>query len=59
MIYLLSKEKKEEICKFIDKQLRKRYIRPSKLPYVAPVLFVEKRDGKERVVWNYKYMNKQ
>jgi len=31
-VYLLSREKREEMCKFIIEQLRKRYIRPSKLP---------------------------
>jgi len=30
-IYLLSKEERREICKFIKKQLKKEYIRPSKL----------------------------
>jgi len=31
-IYLLSKEEREEMHEFINKQLRKRYISPSKLP---------------------------
>ena len=30
-VYLLSKEEREEMCKFIDKQLRKEYIKLSKL----------------------------
>ena len=30
-VYLLSKEEREEMCKFIDKQLRKGYIKLSKL----------------------------
>ena len=31
-VYLLSREKKEEVYEFIKEQLRKKYIRPSKLP---------------------------
>ena len=46
-VYLLSREKKEEVRKFIEEQLRKRYIRPSKSPQTAPVFFVGKKDGKK------------
>jgi len=38
-LYLFSREKREKVHKFIKKQLRKEYIRPSKLPQVAPVFF--------------------
>jgi len=31
-VYLLLREKREEICKFISEQLRKEYIRFSKSP---------------------------
>jgi len=34
-IYLLSREKREEMYKFINKQLRKKYIRPLKSPQMA------------------------
>ena len=40
------------------KQLRKGYIRPLKLPQIVPVFFVEKKDGKKRMVQDYKYLNK-
>jgi len=33
--------------------LRKEYIRPSKLPQTLPVFFVEKKDGKKRMVQDY------
>jgi len=56
-MYLLSEEEREEVCEFILEQLRKRYIRPSKLPQMASVFFVEKKDGKKRVVQNYRYLN--
>ena len=44
--------------KFIQEQLRKGYIRPSKLPQIALVFFVGKKDGKKRMVQNYRYLNK-
>jgi len=31
-VYPLLREEREEVCKFIKKQLRKEYIRPSKSP---------------------------
>ena len=34
-IYLLSKKEREEMHEFINKQLRKRYISPSKLPQMV------------------------
>jgi len=49
-IYLLLREKREEICKFILEQLRKGYIKLSKLPQIAPVFFVGKKDRKKCIV---------
>ncbi len=49
-VYLLSKEERKEIYEFISEQLRKRYIRPSKLSQITPVFFVGKKDGKKRMV---------
>jgi len=51
-VYLLSREEREEVCEFISKQLRKEYIRLSKLPQTIPVFFVGKKDGKKWVVKN-------
>jgi len=56
-VYLLSREKREEVREFIREQLRKGYIRPSKLPQTAPVFFVEKKNGKKRMVQDYRYLN--
>jgi len=53
----LSREEREEMYKFISKQWRKEYIRPSKSPQTAPVFFVEKKDSKKYMVQNYKYLN--
>jgi len=49
-IYLLLREEREGIYKFILEQLRKEYIRPSKLPQIVPVFFVEKKDRKKCIV---------
>jgi len=46
-VYPLLREEREEIYKFINEQLRKGYIRPSKLSQMAPVFFVGKKDGKK------------
>ena len=48
-VYLLLKKEKEEICKFIKEQLRKRYIRSSKSPQTALMFFTERR--MERSGW--------
>ena len=57
-VYLLLREEREEVYKFISEQLRKGYIRPLKLPQMAPVFFVEKKNDKKRMVQNYRYLNK-
>jgi len=44
-IYPLSKNEREEVQNFIEDQLRKEYIRPSKSPQMLPVFFVGKKDG--------------
>ena len=56
-VYLLLREEREEMHKFIHEQLRKEYIKPSKLPQTAPVFFVEKKDGKKDMVQDYHYLN--
>jgi len=56
-IYSLSREERGEVHEFIDKQLRKGYIRLSKLPQIAPVFFVGKKDRKKHIVQDYRYLN--
>jgi len=41
----------------VKEQLRKGYIRLSKSPQIAPVFFVGKKDGKKRMVQDYRYLN--
>ena len=57
-MYLLSREERGEVCEFIQEQLRKGYIRPSKLPQTALVFFIGKKNGKKRMVQDYRYLNK-
>ena len=52
-VYPLSREEKEEVREFVKEQLRKEYIRPSKLPQIAPVFFVGKKDRKKQMVQDY------
>jgi len=52
-VYPLSREEREEVCEFIKEQLRKGYIRPLKLPQMALVFFVGKKDRKKRIVQDY------
>ena len=46
-MYLLSREEKRVVCKFIKEQLRKGYIRPSESSQTALVFFVGKKNGKK------------
>jgi len=56
-VYPLSREEREEVHEFIQKQLRKEYIRPLKSPQTTLVFFVGKKDGKKRMVQDYRYLN--
>jgi len=58
-IYLLSKNEREEVQNFVEDQLRKGYIRPSKSPQTSPVFFVSKKDGSKRMVMDYRSLNSQ
>ena len=44
-LILLSPEEQKEVSNFIDDQLSKGYIRPSKSEQTSPVFFVPKKDG--------------
>ena len=57
-MYPLSREERENVYELINKQLRKEYIRFSKLSQTAPVFFVEKKDSKKHMTQDYIYLNK-
>ena len=56
-LILLSHEEQEEVSVFIDDQLRKGYIQPSKSKQTSPVFFIPKKDGKMQIVQDYHYLN--
>ena len=49
----MFREEREEVRRFIQKQIKKRYIKPSKLLQTAPVFFIEKKNRKKRMVQDY------
>ena len=53
----LSDAEMDEVRTFIEKELHKGYIRPSKSPQTSPVFFIPKKDGKKRLVMDYCYLN--
>jgi hypothetical protein len=56
-VYALSQEEEKEMNEFIDENLRKGYIQPSKSPMASPFFFVGKKDGKLRPCQDYRYLN--
>ena len=56
-VYPLLREEREEVREFVRKQLRKGCIWLSKSPQMALVFFVGKKDGKKRMVQDYRYLN--
>ena len=56
-IYSLLRVEREEVQEFVKDQLRKGYIRPSKSLQMSPVFFVPKKNGKKRMVQDYRYLN--
>jgi len=58
-IYPLSKNEREEVQNFVNDQLRKGYIRPSKSSQTSLVFFIGKKDGSKRMVMDYHSLNDQ
>ena len=56
-VYSLSREEREKVQAFVEDQLRKGYIHPSKSPQTSPVYFVAKKDGTQRMVQDYQHIN--
>jgi len=57
-IYPLSPEEQKEQDKFLEENLRKGYIRPSKSPMASPFFFVSKKDSKKlRPCQDYRRLN--
>src|SRR5271155_4927689 len=56
-IYPLSLPEQGKLQEFIDDNLQKGYIRPSKSPMASPFFFVDKKDGKLRPCQDYRTLN--
>jgi len=52
-VYPLSRNKREEVQKFVNEHLQKRYIQSSKSKQMSLVFFVGKKDRERRMVINY------
>ena len=56
-IYPLSPKERNSLDEWINEELRKGYIRPSKSPIAAPFFFVKKHDEGLRPVMDYRALN--
>lgn len=56
-IYPMSLNEQEELDCFLEENLQKGYIVPSKSPIPSPVFFVKQKDGKLCFVQNYRKLN--
>jgi hypothetical protein len=53
----MSINEQAELDKFLAESLRKKYIQLSKSPIASPVFFIKKKDGKLRLVQDYRKLN--
>jgi len=59
-VYPLSPEEQKEQDKFLEENLRKEYIRPSKSPMASLFFFVSKKDSKKlRLCQDYRRLNEE
>ena len=56
-IYNLSEPELKELRDYVEENLAKGFIRPSKSPGGAPILFVKKKDGSLRLCVDYRGLN--
>lgn len=56
-VYPMSHDEEQELDKFLKEQTEKGYITPSKSPMSSPVFFIKKKDGKLRLVQDYRKLN--
>src|SRR5215471_343236 len=56
-IYPLSRDEQSELDAFLEESLASGRIRPSKSPMAAPCFFIKKKNGKLRLVQDYRKLN--
>ena len=56
-VYPLPLNEQGELDKFIEENKAKGYIVPSKSPMASPVFFIKKKDGKLRLIQDYRKLN--
>lgn len=56
-IYGLNEEQLKALREYLDENLKKGYIRPSRSPAGYPILFVPKKNGKLRLCVDYRQLN--
>src|SRR3984957_294083 len=57
-IYSLSKTELEALREFLDENIANGFIRPTRSPYGAPILFVKKKRGALRLCVDFRGLNK-
>ena len=55
--YTMTIKKKEALNQWLDKQLKARLIKESKLRYIAPCFYIPKKDGSLQLVQDYQKLN--
>jgi hypothetical protein len=55
--YRMAPKEQVELKRQLDDLLAKGFIRPSRLPWASPVLFVEKKDKSKRLCVDYRSLN--
>jgi hypothetical protein len=56
-VYPMTRDEDVSLEKFLDEMVGKGYIHPSKSPYASSFFFVKKKDGKLRLVQDYRRLN--
>ena len=56
-VYPMPVNEQKELDDFLEENLRKGYIAPSKSPMASPVFFIKKKDGKLRLIQDYRKLN--
>ncbi len=56
-LYPMSGHKLQKVKEYLEENLKKEFITPSKAPFASPILFAEKKDGSLRFCVDYRKLN--